>query len=54
MVVGPQTGLQAVCTSVLARVPCVLARVLGYAQRALAHAGPCVQARAKPLASRYK
>jgi hypothetical protein len=53
MMVGPQAGLQAVCTRVLARLHGVLARRLAYSHRVLVHKGPCLQAERMSFASRY-
>ena len=53
VMVGPQAGLQAVCTRVLARVHGGLARRLAYSHRVLVHKGPCVQAERISFASRY-
>ena len=53
MMVGPQAGLQAVCTRMLARLHRVLARRLAYSHRVLVHKGPCLQAERISFASRY-
>jgi hypothetical protein len=52
-IVGPQAGLQTVCTRVLARVLGVLARKWAYSHRVLARKGPCLQAEQMSFASRY-
>jgi putative transposase len=53
MMGGPQAGLQAVCTRVLARVHGVPARRLAYSHRVLVHKGPCLQAERISFASHY-
>src|SRR5262249_55247146 len=50
---GPRAWLQAVCTKALAHLSGALPRRLVYSHRALAHKGPCLQARVILFASRY-